>query len=293
MKRLVIYLVLMILTVFSSSVPGNSDTTSDLSTASIIGVNRSSLRFTATAGGDNPLFQPIHITNIGAGSLNWSASTDVPWLSVGPASGVAPSILTAYVSTPGLLAGTYSGAIMISAAGAANSPVYIPVTLSLGLPGGGDLIMNGSFEGFVSPWSLVDRAITGFQEFPRSGTGNLILCGMDNSGGGAYQRITIPRFSDPIMAFAINVTTTETTTTIQYDRLFVEIYNSSGTLIETLATFSNLDGTAAGNYTLVIVFHMDRFAGQSVIIGFRATNDSILPTIFRVDDVSVRPDRNF
>jgi len=288
MKRLVIYLVLMILTVFSSSVPGNSATTSDLSTASIIGVNRSSLIFTATAGGDYPLSQPINITNIGAESLNWSASTNVPWLSFSPASGVAPSILIAHVSTPGLLAGTYSGAVMISAAGAANSPVYIPVTLMLSPPGTRDLIVNGSFEGFINSWSLVDRAITGFQEFPRSGSGNLILCGTNNSGGGAYQQLTIPRFSNPILAFGINVTTTETTTTIPYDRLFVEIYNSSGTLIETVMTFSNLDGTAAGNYTFVIGYHMDRFAGQSVFIGFRATNDSILPTIFRVDDVSVK-----
>jgi hypothetical protein len=104
----------------------------------------------------------------------------------------------------------------------------------------------------------------------------------------AYQQITIPSGSTPSLTFWLNVTTTEMTTTTQFDRFFVEVYNSSGALIATLATFSNLNGTAAGSYSLNSGHSLASFAGQSVFIAFRATTDVTLPSTFRVDDVSVK-----
>ncbi|HKQ78996.1 MAG TPA: S8 family serine peptidase [Blastocatellia bacterium] len=126
-------------------VPGNADTT-DQDFALVIyngtsapppqptiGVNPASLSFTATAGGSNPANQTISITNTGGGTLNWTASDNAPWLTVSPASGTAPSTLTASVNISGLAAGTYSGTITISATGGANTPVSVPVTLQLNL----------------------------------------------------------------------------------------------------------------------------------------------------------------
>ncbi|MGH9767396.1 MAG: S8 family serine peptidase, partial [Blastocatellia bacterium] len=140
-------------------VPGNADTTdqdfalviynatSAPATQPTIGVSPASLSFTATAGGGNPANQTISITNTGAGTLNWTASEGAAWLTVSPASGTAPSTLTASVDITGLAAGTYNGTITISATGATNSPVSVPVTLTVNGAGGSELIVNGGFEG--------------------------------------------------------------------------------------------------------------------------------------------------
>src|SRR5262249_3070903 len=95
-------------------VPGNADTTDQDfalvvynattggTTSPTIGVSPSSLSFTATAGGANPANQSLSITNTGGGTLNWSATSNASWLSVSPASGTAPSTLTASVDITGL-----------------------------------------------------------------------------------------------------------------------------------------------------------------------------------------------
>ena len=63
--------------------------------------------------------------------------------------------------------------------------------------------------------------------------------------------------------------------------------NTAGTLLSTLATFSNLNKGTAGVYSQKGSFSLSSFAGQTVRIQFRATTDASLPTSFRIDDVSV------
>ena len=55
-----------------------------------------------------------------------------------------------------------------------------------------------------------------------------------------------------------------------------------------LATFSNLNKTTAGNYSLQGNFSLTRFAGQTVRLQFRVITDAALNTTFRIDDVSVK-----
>ncbi len=280
-------------------VPGNADTTDqDFAlvvynanaggpTPPTIGVSPTSLSFTATAGGANPANQGVNISNTGGGTLSWTASDNAPWLSTGPASGTAPSILTASINIAGLAAGTYNGAITISATGATNSPVSVPVTLTVNPAGGAELITNGGFEGSSTPWVL-SGAFRSTGAFPRTGTGYLILGGSNNASHSAYQQITIPSGASPSLNFWLNVTSSETTTTTQYDRFFVEVRNTSGTLLATLATFSNLNKTTAGNYTLRGAYGLSAYAGQTVRIQFRGTTDITLASTFRIDDVSVK-----
>jgi hypothetical protein len=282
-------------------VPGNGDTTdqdfalvvynasSAPPTQPTIGVSPASLSFTATAGGSNPADQTISITNTGAGTLNWTATDDASWLTVSPASGTAPSTLTASVNISGLAAGTFNGTITISAAGATNTPVNVPVTLTVNGAGGTELIVNGGFEGSAAPWTLTGGAVRSTGGNQHSGTGYLILGGANNASHSAFQQITIPSGTSPSLNFWLNITSAETTTTTQFDRFFVEVRNTSGTLLATLATFSNLNKVAATNaYTLRGAFNLSSFAGQTVRIQFRATTDVSLITSFRVDDVSVK-----
>ena len=98
---------------------------------STIAVTPSSLQFAYAVGGSVPAAQSIQITNSSGGSLNWSATTSASWLSVGSASGTAPSTLSVLVSPTNLAAGTYTGSVQISAAGASNSPVSVAVTLTV------------------------------------------------------------------------------------------------------------------------------------------------------------------
>jgi len=101
-----------------------------------LAVTPASLQFAATAGGTAPAAQSIQIANSAGGTLAWtaaaSAASNTEWLSVSPASGTAPSTLTVSVSLAGLSAGTYTGSISITAAGATGSPAAVSVTLVVG-----------------------------------------------------------------------------------------------------------------------------------------------------------------
>jgi outer membrane protein assembly factor BamB len=82
--------------------------------------------------GQNAASQSFEVWNSGEGTLNYSISDDSTWLSCTPTSGTSTGeydTITVDYSTSGLMSGTHSAAITISASGASNSPVTIPVTL--------------------------------------------------------------------------------------------------------------------------------------------------------------------
>jgi hypothetical protein len=91
-----------------------------------IGMSPTSLSFTAQEGGSNPPAQTLAITNKGGGTLTWAASDNTAWISPFPASGTGNGVATITVSTGFLKAGTYNGAVTLSATGA--TPVTVPVT---------------------------------------------------------------------------------------------------------------------------------------------------------------------
>jgi thermolysin len=158
-------------------------------------------------------------------------------------------------------------------------------------PTGDELIVNGGFETMLAPWvsSGAGALWTGNGNFPHGGTGYIYLGNTNSSTGQSYQQISIsPTATTANLSFWLNVTSAETTTSIQYDRLFVEVRNTSGTLLTTLATFSNLNKGTAGNYVLRGNYNLLAYAGQTVRVQFRSTTDSSLATVFRIDDVSVK-----
>lgn len=279
-------------------VPGNADTTDQDfalvvynagagSSSPTIGVSPSSLSFSGTVGGSNPASQSLSITNTGGGTLNWSASSGASWLSISPTSGTAPSTPSVSANITGLSAGTYNSVITITATGATNSPLTVPVTLTVNSQSA-ELIVNGGFENSSTPWVLSGSALRSTGAFPHTGTGYLIVASANLDSGAAYQQVSVPSASSPSLTFWLNVTSSETTTTTQFDKLFIEVRNTSGTLLSTLATFSNLNKGTAGVYVQRGPYALSSFAGQTVRIQFRATNDFSLPTSFRVDDVSAQ-----
>jgi len=89
-----------------------------------------SLGFSYQQGGSQPSGQVLNIaSSIATSALSFTAAPSVPWLSVTPGSGNTPAGLSVSVNTAGLAPNTYSGSIVITSAGAANSPLSVPVIL--------------------------------------------------------------------------------------------------------------------------------------------------------------------
>jgi hypothetical protein len=157
-----------------------------------------------------------------------------------------------------------------------------------GTGGGSQLITNGGFETGTPPWIISGQVVRSTGSFPHSGVAYMILGAVNSTTGTLYQTVTIPSATSPNLNFWLNVTSSEATGAPVFDRLFIEIRSTSGTLLATLATFSNQNKGTAGVYVLRGPYNLSAFAGQTVRIQFRATEDVTLPTSFRVDDVSVQ-----
>lgn len=177
------------------------------------------------------------------------------------------------------------------AVGVGSCPGGTPTPTPTPTPGGctTELLTNGGFEGSVAPWVLSGTGAFYVNpgNYPHGGTG-YIYFGVNNSNSGqGYQTVTVPTSACGTLTFWLNVTSSETTTTTQYDKLFVEVRNTSGTLLATLATYSNLNKGTAGVYSQKSL-NMAAYKGQTVRVQFRQTNDISLPTTFRVDDASLK-----
>jgi thermolysin len=172
----------------------------------------------------------------------------------------------------------------------APPPTPTPTPTATPTPGGGtELLANGGFEGSASPWvgSGTGYFYIANGNYPHGGTG-YIYFGVNNSvSGQSYQQVAIPSTATGTLTFWLNVTSSETTTTTQYDRLFVEVRNTAGTLLATPATYSNLNKGTAGVYSQKSL-SLAAYKGQTVRVQFRSTTDSSLATTFRVDDVSLK-----
>ena len=95
----------------------------------VLSVSLTTLAFTGTLGiANDPAPQMVNVSNAGGGSLNFTAISDSPWLTVAPGSGTAPQTIriTALLGT--LTAGMYTGHVTVTAVGAQGSPATITVT---------------------------------------------------------------------------------------------------------------------------------------------------------------------
>ncbi|MFL6216196.1 MAG: S8 family serine peptidase [Blastocatellia bacterium] len=281
-------------------VPGNADTTDqDFALVAYngntgspinptIGVSPSSLSFSATAGGSNPASQSLSITNTGGGTLNWTASANQTWLGVSPTSGTAPSATTVSVNISGLAAGTYNGAITISATGATNTPVTVPVTLTVSSGGGSQqLLLNPGFESGNVNWTATTGVITNSaSQAAHGGTWKAWLDGYGTTHTDTLlQTVTIPSTAtSATLTFWLHIDSAETTTVTAFDTMRVQIRNTSGTVLSTLATYSNLNKAAGYSQKS---FNLLSFAGQTIQLFFTATEDSSLQTSFVIDDTAL------
>lgn len=90
----------------------------------------------STNAGSNAVFnETIQISNSGTGRLDWTASEDAPWLSLGTSSGSGDAAVAVTINSAGLAGGTYHEDIVVTAPGALGSPAHVSVTLTVLAPG--------------------------------------------------------------------------------------------------------------------------------------------------------------
>lgn len=156
-------------------------------------------------------------------------------------------------------------------------------------PSSPERVLNGGFETVLSPWVKTGTGAfnTASGTPAHGGTGFVYLGGGNSLTGTVVQQVTIPSNSTALFSFWLNVVSNETTTTGQYDKLFVEVLNSSGAVLATPAVYSNLNKGASGAYVQKTL-DLAAFRGKTIKIQFRVVTDGSTTTTFRVDDVSLR-----
>ncbi|MET7380837.1 hydrolase [Streptomyces sp. NPDC005526] len=149
------------------------------------------------------------------------------------------------------------------------------------------LLGNPGFESGNTTWSATTGVITNDTgEAARTGSYKAWLDGYGTANTDTLaQTVTIPSgCTTATLSFYLHVDTAETTTTTAYDTLKAQVLNSSGTVLSTLATYSNLN--AASGYTQRS-FNLAAYAGQTVTVKFTGTEGSQLQTSFVLDDTAL------
>ncbi|MBL1108973.1 hydrolase [Streptomyces sp. 5-8] len=148
------------------------------------------------------------------------------------------------------------------------------------------LLGDSGFESGSGTWSATSGVIT--DSASRAARSGSYYAWLDGNGTATTdtlsQSVTIPSGCSAALGFYLHVDTAETTTSTAYDTLKVQVLNSSGTVLGTLATYSNLN--AASGYTKR-GFDLSGYAGQTVTVKFTGTEGSKYQTSFVVDDTAL------
>lgn len=107
----------------------------------ILGVSPAATEFAAVQNGATPGDRTIAIQNVGDGVLNglnvsisYPAGQPTGWLAAALSGSTAPASLVLSANQGALAPGTYTATVVVTAAGASNSPVTIPVALTVQVP---------------------------------------------------------------------------------------------------------------------------------------------------------------
>jgi hypothetical protein len=271
---------------FALNVQTSGGTPADFSIASA----PSALTVTAGSSGSSTITTTI------SGSFNSAVALSASGLPAGataafnptsiaaPGSGSAALTISVGASTA---AGTYSVSVNGSGGGKTHSAT---ISLTVSTSGGGttqQLLGNPGFEngsGSPAPWTVSAGVIDNSSfEAPHAGVWKAWLNGYGSVHTDTlWQQVSIPATATSAsLSYWRHIDTAETSTTTAYDTLKLQIRNSSGTVLATLATYSNLN--AGTGYTQVS-FDLSAYKGQTIQIYLVGTEDSSLKTSFVVDD---------
>ncbi len=115
----------------SKNTEGWLDVSLIIEQASHLAAAPTSLSFTAQFDGSDPSAQTLTITNTEGGQMSWSVSCPSSWLSCSPVGGTSPGQVSVRANISGLPVGQYSSMVQVRADTADNSPLSIPVAMSI------------------------------------------------------------------------------------------------------------------------------------------------------------------
>jgi hypothetical protein len=246
---------------------GGGDTTAPTVSASSSG-SSGTITFTADAS-DN-----VGVTKVEfyVDGVLKGTDTASPWTYAFNSSGVANG-------THSLTAKAYDAA--------GNSATSAAVNFSVNNVTAQQLVLNSGFESGATNWTATSGVITNdATESAHAGTWKAWLNGYGSAHTDTlYQQVSIPSTATTAtLSFYLRIDSAETTSTQAYDTLKVQVRNSSGSVLATLATYSNLN---KGSSYVQRTFDMSAYKGQTVRIYFEGVEGTSVATSFIVDDVTL------
>ncbi|HEX4255060.1 MAG TPA: putative Ig domain-containing protein, partial [Streptosporangiaceae bacterium] len=257
-----------------------------------------------TSGGGGTGGNTVTVTNPGsqsttvgtAVSLQVSASDSASGQTLTYSATGLPAGLS--ISSSGLISGTPTTAgsynVTVTATDTTGAKGTASFTWAVNTSGGGgctasQLLGNPGFEsGVAAPWTLTSGVLNNdtIDEPAHSGSWDAWFDGYGTTHTDtASQKVTLPSgCATDTASFWLHIDTAETTRTTAYDTFKVQVLNSSGSVLATLATFSNLN--AASGYTKHS-YDLSAYAGQTITLKFTGSEDSSLQTSFVLDDTAI------
>ncbi|MEY9933202.1 hypothetical protein ABH926_007855 [Catenulispora sp. GP43] len=255
----------------SGSVTAGGTATASISTAVTAG-SAESVALSATGGpaGSTVSFSPSSVTSGGSSTLS-----------------VATNSTTA--------TGTYTITVSGTAASGTHTATY---TLTVNPTSGGgctpaQLLANPGFESGATSWTQTSTLgytpITKATSAEPAHSGSYIAWFNGNGSKDtdtASQAVTIPAGCSATLTYWLHIDTTENTTTAKPDTFTVQVLNSSGTVLATVGSFSNLN--AASGYSQQTA-NLSAYAGQTITVKFTGseTDTSGGTTNSVIDDTAV------
>jgi len=174
------------------------------------------------------------------------------------------------------------------AAGNVGTSATVTVTVS-NTTGTQQLLGNPGFENGsnTAPWTATSGVIDNSSSEPaHSGSWKAWLDGYGTTHTDTLQQtVAVPAgITTATLSFWLHIDTAETTTTTAYDTLTVQIRNSGGTVLATLATYSNLDHNTGYAQRS---FDVSAYRGQTIQVYLVGSEDSSAQTSFVLDDFAL------
>jgi serine protease len=202
-----------------------------------------------------------------------------------------------------------TGTYFVRVYGYQTGTVNFTVTASWSTGGTGGTVVerlaNGNFDTITTSTNTAPDGT--WRRTAVSGTSfNTLLAGQTNAhSGSAYAYLgvnnsasqtvesataTIPSTATTAtLSFQTSIVTSETTTSTAYDTLRVQLVDAgTNSVLATLVTLSNVNRTSSASTYVLRSYNVASYKGRNVKVRLVATNDSSLPTTFRVDSVSLQ-----